>query len=100
MEQKTLQTLAKRGEVEEVVESTPDEKKSQELTPEEMQDAVRLITEYMPIIQALRKLKRPLTSAPTNIPKNFTDMFEVYDTGGVRRLYIYVGTAWRYVVLT
>lgn len=51
-------------------------------------------------IQALRMVKRPLTAAPTATPKNFLQQFEVYDTGGVRRLYVYVGATWRYVVLT
>ena len=55
---------------------------------------------YVSLLQQLRGLKKHLESAPTFIPKSFYDSIQFYDTGGVRRLYLYVNNAWRYVVLT
>lgn len=51
----------------------------------------------------LRKLQSPakyITSAPTDTPKSFVDSFRFYDTGGVRRLYVFINASWRYVTLT
>lgn len=52
------------------------------------------------LIAVLRTIKRPLTSAPTRVPRNLLEQFELYDTGGVRRIYFYVGGVWRYATLT
>lgn len=41
-----------------------------------------------------------VTAAPTGTPKTFWDSVKLYDTGGVRRLYLYVNGSWRYCVLT
>lgn len=46
------------------------------------------------------KLNEVFTSAPTYIPKTFREQFVFYDTGGVRRLYVYVNGSWRYSTLT
>ena len=46
------------------------------------------------------KAKQPVASAPTAIPKNFYEQFQIYENGATKRLYIYVGTTWRYVALT
>lgn len=58
------------------------------------------IETYVSILQQFRTKKKHLTSAPTFTPKNFYDSIQFYDTGGVRRLYLYINNAWRYVVLT
>jgi hypothetical protein len=55
---------------------------------------------YIPLLAALRKVKRPVSTAPTHTPQTFVEQFVVYESGATRRLYIYVGTAWRYVALT
>lgn len=55
---------------------------------------------YISILQQMRTKKKHLTSAPTFTPKNFYDSIQFYDTGGVRRLYLFVNNDWRYVVLT
>lgn len=57
------------------------------------------ISDYLIFLQAMRTKKRHVTSAPTFTPKNFYDQIQFYDTGGVRRLYVYINSAWRYVVL-
>ena len=56
--------------------------------------------EYAPILEGLRKFRRPLSTAPTAVPKNFTEMIQFYENGSTRRLYIFVNTGWRYVALT
>ena len=45
-------------------------------------------------------LNKIFTSAPTYMPKTFSQQFVLYDTGGVRRLYVFVNGSWRYSVLT
>lgn len=100
MKETELQALAKAGKIEEVKQTEAPETNPQDVSKEEIAAAVSAVREYLPLIQMLRSVKRPLTAAPTNTPKTLLDMFEVYDTGGVRRLYLYVGTTWRYVALT
>jgi hypothetical protein len=56
--------------------------------------------EYQPILEALRRPRRPLFTAPTFVPKNLTEMIQFYENGTTRRLYIYVNATWRYVALT
>jgi hypothetical protein len=58
------------------------------------------LDEYQPILEALRRPRRPLSSAPTATPKSFVDMIQFYENGATRRLYIYINATWRYVALT
>lgn len=58
------------------------------------------IEDYINILSALKVPKKFLTSAPTFIPKTFAECFQFYDSGGTRRLYVYVNKVWRYVALT
>ena len=58
------------------------------------------ITKFIALLNVLRKPKYYLTSAPTFTPKNFLEQIQFYDTGGVRRLYLYINSNWRYVTLT
>lgn len=101
MNEAQFQALAKAGKTKEVKqEDTQTPLSPTSVTQDEVERTVRTVDEYLPLIQALRSVKRPLTSAPTNTPKTLLDMFEVYDSGGVQRFYVYVGTTWHYVVLT
>lgn len=96
----TLKSLAKQGKVE-IVKQDPLPPPPPPVTPEEIQATVQAFGEFLPLIQKLRLVKRPLLAAPTNTPKNLLEMFEVMDDGaGTVRLYFYVGTTWRYVALT
>ena len=56
--------------------------------------------EYQSVIEALRRPRRHLTSAPSFTPKSFLDSFQLYDDGTNRRLYVYVNGTWRYSTLT
>lgn len=55
---------------------------------------------FAAVLSTMRQVKRAVSSAPTHVPKNFLEMFELYESGGTRRLYVYVGSSWRYVALT
>jgi hypothetical protein len=72
--------------------STPTEKKNK--TIEEA------FAPYIIFLNAMKVTKKALTSAPTFEPKTFYQQIQLYDSGGVRRLYIYINGAWRYVVIT
>lgn len=56
--------------------------------------------DFMVILQKLQAPARYITTAPTDTPKNFLDSIRFYDSGGVRRLYLFINASWRYVVLT
>ena len=58
------------------------------------------ISPYVKFLEAMRVTKKHRTTAPTFTPKNFYEQIQFYDTGGVRRLYLYINGSWRYVVLT
>lgn len=93
---KTAIDKLRDGEVEILDQTIPDPTKQNT-----KQDPTKPTLEsYISILQQLRTKKKYLTSAPTFTPKNFYDSIQFYDTGGVRRLYLYVNNAWRYVALT
>jgi hypothetical protein len=54
---------------------------------------------FIPLLFALRAVKRPVSVAPTHVPKNLLEQFEIYESGATRRLYVYIG-GWHYVTLT
>lgn len=56
--------------------------------------------EFASILLALRTVRQPVSVVPTNVPKNFLQQIEIYESGATRRLYIYVNGTWRYVALT
>lgn len=58
------------------------------------------IAPYLGFLESMRVNKKHLDTAPTFTPKNFYEQIQFYDTGGVRRLYLYINGDWRYVVLT
>lgn len=67
------------------------------MTRKEIED---ILAPFIGFLNAMRTTKGYITSAPIDTPKNFYDSIRFYDTGGVRRLYLYINGAWRYVVLT
>ncbi len=58
---------------------------------------------YLAVLEALQRPKRHLTTAPTFIPRNFTEQIQFYDDEDgtpVRRVYFYFNGSWSYVTLT
>lgn len=70
--------------------------------PTEKEDAEYGLSQYLIFLNAMKFKKTSLSTAPTFIPKNFYDQIQFYDSGGTRRIYIYVNDSagWRYVALT
>lgn len=68
--------------------------------PNTMEVFAQGISPYVKFLEAMRVTKKHRTTAPTFTPKNFYEQIQFYDTGGVRRLYLYINGSWRYVVLT
>jgi hypothetical protein len=94
--EKSTEEKLKAGEIEIITpESDPNDQNSN--VPD---FTMPTFESFIPILAQLRGLKKTLTAAPTFIPKNVPDSFQFYDSGGVRRLYLYVNKTWRYVVLT
>lgn len=56
--------------------------------------------EYIVVLKKLRAPIPHITAVPTDTPKNFIDSFRLYDSGGTRRLYVFINATWRYVALT
>jgi hypothetical protein len=59
-----------------------------------------LVDQLDPILNAIRRIRAPLTAAPTFTPKNFLEQIQFYDYGGVQKLYLYINKVWRSVTLT
>ena len=95
---KSLEDQLKAGEIEMVDNTPPPSEVSSQNTAEDPTKPT--LETYLAILQQLRTQKRHLTSAPTFTPKNFYESIQFYDTGGTRRLYLYVNKTWRYVALT
>lgn len=94
MNQPDLEQLFKENKV----EILPDEHlatPTAPIAPEQIN-----ITDFLPLLVALRLPKKHLTSAPTFIPKNFLEQIQFYDDATNRRLYLYINKTWRYVALT
>lgn len=60
------------------------------------------LAQYLVFLDAMKFTKKAISTAPTFIPKNYFDQFQLYENAGTYRLYIYVSEAagWRYVALT
>jgi hypothetical protein len=51
------------------------------------------------LINKLSIVKRPISTAPTHLPKNILEQFELYENGTTYRLYVYIN-GWHYITLT
>lgn len=101
MEQKDFEKLQKEQKIE-VPQEQPLtlERIITELTARGFGRQDESLKEYESILQMLRTVRRPVSTAPTFIPKNFLEMFQIYENGATIRLYVYVNRTWRYVALT
>lgn len=94
MNEADFQNLKSKKKVEEVSPKQPDSKKDKPVS------TTPTLDDYIDLFFKFRKTKQHVTSAPTFVPQDFFDSIQFYDTGGVRRLYLYFNGSWRYVVLT
>lgn len=56
--------------------------------------------DFVVILEALRRIKRTYSTAPTLSPRNFYDQIQFYKSGTDYRIYFFVGNAWHYATLT
>lgn len=63
-------------------------------------DLTAFVQTYAILLQQLRVIKRPVSSAPSTTPRTFFEQIQYYENGSTRRLYIYISGTWRYVALT
>lgn len=97
-----VQKKIKEGKVD-FIDPVQDSKDALGQTPQSTQDPLDIqafVQTYAVLLQALRTIKRPVASAPTFTPRTLTDQIQYYDSGGTRRLYLYISGGWRYVALT
>jgi hypothetical protein len=87
-------------EIQKAIEKGKAEFIKQPAQPEQRQPQVDDYTKFIALLNVLRRQKYHLTAAPTFTPKNFLEQIQFYDTGGVRRLYLYINGNWRYITLT
>ena len=92
MTEQEFTTKANAGEVK-AVEQPKTETQSAPPPPQNIED-------FLPYLMKLRYNIKSVSTAPTFKPRGFLEHFVTYDTGGVRRLYIYVNGSWRYTTLT
>jgi hypothetical protein len=64
------------------------------------QSDMPVLEEFLPVLYSLRRIRRHLTTVPTNTPKTFADQIQLYDDGTNRRVYFFVNNIWRYITLT
>ena len=58
------------------------------------------ISTYLGILEALRTIKKPRSTAPTNIPRTYLDAIQFYVSGSTYRVYFYINKNWKYITLT
>jgi hypothetical protein len=78
---------------------TPPAETTRTHEPEAHRPAYSL-EDFLPLLLEITRPKQHLTAAPTFTPRNLLESIQLYDTGGVRRLYLYVNGTWRYSTLT
>lgn len=64
------------------------------------EEIAKAFAPFIGFLNAMKTTKGYIEVAPTDTPKNFYESIRFYDTGGVRRLYLFINGDWRYVVLT
>lgn len=100
MDQKDFEKLEAEGKVEVVKEEETSFDIEKKKTEQQNQDRTINEEELQPILETLRRILKPVDTAPTKIPKSFLDQIVIYKNGSTYRLYIYVEDAWRYTALT
>ena len=51
--------------------------------------------DYAPVLNSIRKPRRPLTVVPTFVPKTFADQIQVFDDGiNPKAIYVYISGTW------
>lgn len=101
MTEEEFKTKQKKGEVTTAkVEAKPPISDFQNDSPEAQ--ARYNLAQYFVFLDAMKFTKKAVSTAPTFVPKNYFDQFQIYENAGTYRLYIYVSAAagWRYVALT
>lgn len=85
-----------------VVEQSQNNEKDSSSTSEDtfQQDPQDPLSPYIAFLNAMKTVKRAVATAPTLTPKNFYEQIQFYESGGTRRIYIWVEGTWRYVALT
>ncbi len=60
------------------------------------------LDEFIIVLSALRKLKQPLTTAPTRTPKNLLEQFEIVDDSGTLELHFWINktVGWKKATLS
>lgn len=98
----TFDDIEKKKKAKEVtvVDPVADAQKAAGNVPPPPEDLSGFLQTYGVLLQALRTIKRPVATAPTFTPRTLTDQIQYYDSGGTRRLYLYISGTWRYVALT
>ncbi len=94
MEEQEFDEKLKSGEIKEVKREEPELKETQEVIPK------KTFEDYQSFLEMLRRIKMHSDSVPTYTPKSFLEQFHFYETGGTRRLYVYINGAWAYATLT
>lgn len=59
------------------------------------------IEDFINILLALRTTIKTVATAPTAVPRSFSEQLVIYSSGGIFKLYVYiVGIGWKSVALT
>lgn len=59
------------------------------------------IEDFINILLALRTTIKTVATAPTAVPRSFSEQLVIYSSGGTFKLYVYiVGIGWKSVALT
>ena len=45
-------------------------------------------------VDCIRNIKQAVATAPDYTPKNFFEQIVFYESGGVKKLYLYINNAW------
>jgi len=68
------------------------------MTPEE--EFKIQVEQFIPMLTQMLRTKQPLSVAPSFVPRNAFEQWQIYESGATRRLYVYVAGTWRYTALT
>lgn len=103
MEEEIFKQKQTKGEVEEVKEEKEEKKP---IWGMEIPSTESTLEDFLPFLEMLRQLKKPITSIPTNTPSNFLEQIEFWASGSEATLCFYIvgptstQGAWRFIKLT